>query len=728
MILSLIVVTSNLALNPYLIAGILALGSGMLLFLIGLILGLVLRPVIITPAGYQAEQVKAHPVAPGQFPPDLARPLYPFRQAGIDRRVVRIYLLLLCWHVVRMYLLILYRAGQWPGDAFPRGRHVSRIARWFFLPVAVAVMVFLLAGGLSAWCCYAVYWLVSIALTYVSVAAAVLIAACLRMLNAFWRRTRQANAFCMNCFHTSPWPAYRCPGCAQVHRDIRPGRLGLFTRRCECGLRLPTRASRAARRLNAVCQRCRHPLSVGPGVIRDVRIPIFGDRSAGKTRFLYAALNSLMQSADQAGITISFPDPEAEHQLAVGLEAIRSGQDTPRSSTAAPLALTIQLGKGRKTHLVHLFDAAGEHYQAAQQYEDLRFLDHAQGLVYVLDPFSIQAIQDQLTGYNAIGGRLAHAAASDPEITFGAVVSWMRDSGVPADAQRLAVVVTKADLLRETGLKLPGGSEEIADWLHHLGQHNMVLAAGRDFAEVRFFAVTSQDVSAGWAPDQDDPAAPLRWLLGRCGIPLPASPALHRRSGRSQAGPVPGEAQRREQAPAGTVTRSDSPAPNSDVSSGTRTPGENLEKPPRGPALETAGGGDSGAGSSSGGAGSRGGSGPGAPGDPELPPVRHLTTDLPERAPVGRRISLIVRITLAAPDRRSVPLERLKVPPEGCDVTVTVSAPALVALGDLEQDVHVPAAADSEPIRFSFMTGRAGLHRVLVRAFAERDISWRARS
>jgi hypothetical protein len=78
-----------------------------------------------------------------------------------------------------------------------------------------------------------------------------------------------------------------------------------------------------------------------------------------------------MQSAEQAGVTISFPNPEAEHQVARGLEAIRSGQDTPRSSTAAPLTLTIRLGKGRKTYLVRLFDAGGERYRDAQQYKDL---------------------------------------------------------------------------------------------------------------------------------------------------------------------------------------------------------------------------------------------------------------------------------------------------------------------------------------------------------------------
>ena len=698
-ILSLIVLAQNLASNLYLIAAILTLGSGMLLFLTGLIAGLILRPVIITPARYRAGQVRAHPGDTVQFPPDPAWPLYPFGQAGLDRRVVRLYVSILTWRVGLIYFRALRRAWQRPGNALSR-------AWWLFFPVAAAVMVFLLAVGLSAWCCYAVYWLVSIAFTYVAVAAVVLIAAFLRMLDVLWLRKRQDYVLCVECFHMAPRPVFTCPWCARVHRDIRPGRLGLFTRRCECGMRLPTRAPQAARQLTALCPRCWRPLWAGPGVIRDVWVPIFGDRSAGKTRFLYAALNSLLQSAEQAGVTISFPDPGAEYHVALGLEAIRSGHDMPASSPSAPLALTIRLGHGRKAYQVRLFDAAGERYRDARQYERLRFLDHAQGLVYVLDPFSIQDIQNLLTGHNATGGPPAHAAVGGPEITFGEVVSRMRDSGVPARAQRLAVVVTKADLLRETDLKLPGESEGIALWLRQAGMDNLIRAMGRDFAEVRFFAVTSQDASAGWVTGEDDPAAPLRWLLGRYGVPLSASPALHQRSGRSRAAPVPGAVRHRQRAHATTVTPGARPAPHSS---------ESQERPPREPVPETTGSGASGAGNSSGGAGFRREMGPGAP---EQPPVRHLTADLPERAPAGRRISLIVRITLAAPSSGSVPLERLSVPAEGCEVTVTVSAPALVTLGDLEQDVHVPARADSEPVRFSFTTARAGLHRVLVRAFA----------
>ena len=101
------------------------------------------------------------------------------------------------------------------------------------------------------------------------------------------------------------------------------------------------------------------------------------------------------------------------------------------------------------------------------------------------------------------------------------------------------------------------------------------------------------------------------------------------------------------------------------------------------------------------------------------PRSRYLVADLPERAPAGRRLSVIVRITLAGqaggPSSRLKPLD---VPPEGRTVTITVAAPGLAPYDDLEQDLKVPADSDSEPVRFGFRADRVGLHTVTVRAFA----------
>jgi len=107
----------------------------------------------------------------------------------------------------------------------------------------------------------------------------------------------------------------------------------------------------------------------------------------------------------------------------------------------------------------------------------------------------------------------------------------------------------------------------------------------------------------------------------------------------------------------------------------------------------------------------------GQPGGGAQERPRFLNGFLPERAPAGHRMSLIVQVTLGRIGQ-SAALKSFPVPPDGCSLTITVSAPGIIPVADLEQDLFVPFAGDSEPIRFGFMTGSAGLHTVTVRAFS----------
>jgi len=273
---------------------------------------------------------------------------------------------------------------------------------------------------------------------------------------------------------------------------------------------------RAAWRLEAVCQRCGEPLRPGSAALRDVRIPIFGDTSAGKTRLMYAALDSLIEITTRADIPLGFPDEESQNQATVALDLIRSGRNTVKTSEVLPAALTCRVGAGLGATLVHLFDAAGENYHDGQLHDSLGFLDHGHGLVYVLDPFSIGAVRNRMAGRNI---SLAHAAAGDPETAYTEVVTRLRDSGVEAAGQQLAVVVSKADLLSQGGLELPDDSDAIANWLMEVGVHNLVLSARREFAEARFFTVAS--LAASQTGSSHDPGVPLRWLLVSRGVRLP---------------------------------------------------------------------------------------------------------------------------------------------------------------------------------------------------------------
>ena len=502
---------SYLLANGYFVAGQAGLLFGFALFVLTLRKSLWQQPQLYTPEQFQKEQLKAHPPGPDGIGPDLAWPLYTLRQADVDRTLVR------------KNLRVLYgRMWKWPADTFYKGRHGPRWAWWIFLgPFVIAVNVFLLAAGLTAWFSYWVYWAVVGAGKWTGRTVWRLVRQQMRAAEARRRKARYAQAACMECLHVTQWPAYLCPSCGERHHDVNPGNLGTFTRRCACGASFPTLASKAAWKTTAACKRCQKTLPEGAGAVRDIRIPVFGDANAGKTRFLYASLNSLLAEADHAGVPVTFPDQAVGLDVRRGRELIKAGRNTTKTSSGG-VAITFRLREGRESDLIHMFDAAGEDYSEAEKYEKLRFLDDSQGLAYVLDPFSIPAVREQLGSQQGAVLAAAQAAHNDPDLAYGEVISRLRNGGVPVSAQRLAVVISKADLLRKAGLDIPAESAAIEDWLVKTGQQNLVLAMDREFAEVRYFAVASLDVDASLP---DDPGVPLRWLLAVHGVRLPAGAA-----------------------------------------------------------------------------------------------------------------------------------------------------------------------------------------------------------
>jgi hypothetical protein len=511
------------------------IAAGLILTVVlGIVIGVVLsalavlralgtRPDLITPAAYRDERQAARPIRKGEFRPDKAWPFYPFRQAWADLAAV--------WTETGHGYKTIWRR---PAEAFFSRRGGSPAFWWVLVPIPVAVIICLLAAGLAAVTCIALFTLVSLACVAIAMTVFGPFAIIGLALEKGRRTLLRTQASCPRCFHVTPWPAYRCPGCSALHRDVRPGRLGLNVRRCECGTLLPTMTPRVAWRLKAACQRCRKPLPPGAGAVREVRISIFGDPAAGKTRFLYAALSSLTATTEQAGIAFGCPDRSSKEQVDLGLEQIESGQPTARTPATVPAALTFRLGLGARSTLVHLFDTAGAQFRNPQMHDSLGFLAYSHGLVYVIDPFTVAGIRQQLADLGNGAGRLGRWAIADPEAAYGEVVERLRDTGVAASGQRLAVVVAKADLLRAAGLELPADSDLIADWLSRSGAHNLVLSTRREFAEARFFAVASRATDRAGRPA--DAGAPLRWLLRSHGVRLPAETGSGRHSVGRQLG------------------------------------------------------------------------------------------------------------------------------------------------------------------------------------------------
>jgi len=119
-------------------------------------------------------------------------------------------------------------------------------------------------------------------------------------------------------------------------------------------------------------------------------------------------------------------------------------------------------------------------------------------------------------------------------------------------------------------------------------------------------------------------------------------------------------------------------------------------------------------------AGARGdGHGGGRGGDDGwVPPARphYLVGQCPESVTVGMPFNLLASINVAA-GPTSAELEHFDVPSEGQDVVLVIYAPGLRVLSDHQQTVHVPADADSRPVRFRLRADTPGPAKVSITAW-----------
>lgn len=345
-----------------------------------------------------------------------------------------------------------------------------------------------------------------------------------RLVESLLHRRARASARCPSCFWRTSLPSYACT-CGLVHRDVRPGLLGVTRHRCRCGRAMPTTVTRAGRDHDPQCPQCDQVLERGSGAWTDVSVPVFGPASAGKTSLIYAGLEALRRQVEAGGGTLEARRDADAARFRAGVEQVRAGRVAKTEAGAAPVGLVCTVAVRRRRALLHTFDAAGELFATRAGTEELRFLDEAGRMMLVVDPFSIPEVAAEvLRGPEDTAA--AAPAVDPPETAYRATVLRLQDSGVRLDRTDLAVVVVKADLLVDEPIArdLCPERHAVRDWLRRQRQDHLVSEAERDFGEVGYFLVSSR---TGWDPgDRHTALAPLRWLAERGRLPLPPPTAV----------------------------------------------------------------------------------------------------------------------------------------------------------------------------------------------------------
>lgn len=327
---------------------------------------------------------------------------------------------------------------------------------------------------------------------------------------------------CPHCFERVPYPAYECPRetCRRRHSDIRPGTYGILRRRCQCGGRLPTLLILMRRngRLQAYCthRSCGKPMNADAGHAPELVLPLIGGRAAGKTQLMAAMLMSMEEAAGNGGPSFRFADDDSLGGYRVLREVLQIRGHTRATQRALPRAHTFVLGSGLSERLIHVFDTAGERFVNRDDTDALRYARAARTFIFVLDPLAVDAFWTRLDPPPGPMVDRTLASPVPPELVFGQSVQAVIQMGASLKQSRLAVAISKSDLLDRHGLVADrhDGSEWARGWLsEELGLGNLIRSMEGEFKEVRFFftaAVTLEEprVHASIAPLVD-------WCLDR---------------------------------------------------------------------------------------------------------------------------------------------------------------------------------------------------------------------
>ncbi|MEV4090797.1 TRAFAC clade GTPase domain-containing protein [Streptosporangium saharense] len=312
----------------------------------------------------------------------------------------------------------------------------------------------------------------------------------LRGLDLAFTVANRVLQVCQNadCYERLTLPEYACPSCGARHRRLRPNADGAFRHVCACGARLPTTILLGRHRLAGHCPGCGRALSPRTGRVRAEPLPFVGGPDAGKTTFMTLVVTALHAAVEANGGRATFVTRQDELAFTRNRDEMRQG-GVSKTPTPLPTAMTLDVsGLRGGDRILHLFDPSGEHHTGATTVEALGYLTHGERMVLVVDPFALPLVRGGLTTAerDALSAAGVSFSLEDPADTFQRVRAELASRPGGSGLRRVAVVVSKADLLERTGVGR--GVGEVSRWLGEMGLGNMVRELSARTGETRYLA------------------------------------------------------------------------------------------------------------------------------------------------------------------------------------------------------------------------------------------------
>ncbi len=271
-------------------------------------------------------------------------------------------------------------------------------------------------------------------------------------------KIHKISVACSFCHSHYMSPIYECD-CGRRHTDLTPGKYGIWKRKCECGRLLPTNCFNGRKNLTALCPECLKQGRVtylNEKESRPFCIPVIGGRSVGKTAFITAFSKKFIDEvAPSKGMKVSFYDEKTkvmyqnfDSSYMQGNTVMTQKKDTRTNTSAIDFSFFVSHDKLKPTRLVHIYDIAGETFTKNEEYELPKHFTYSQGMIFMVDPFSIPEIRDN---YKSLLGAedAAGIGYADVNLILDAFIAKLRSVTGIKDTQTsdvpLAVVISKID-------------------------------------------------------------------------------------------------------------------------------------------------------------------------------------------------------------------------------------------------------------------------------------------
>jgi len=368
------------------------------------------------------------------------------------------------------------------------------------------------------------------------------------LLQKICRRAFPRLYRCPDCRTSYISQVYICPSCGDEHSRLQPSGYGIFYHRCTCGNRLPALALLGRRNLERRCPVCK--ISTRPGTstpVGQLYIPVIGGPQSGKTSFIVQATRQFMDIyAPSHRLSAAFVEDDDQERFSSDVDLLCRGKVVPTTSYSIPRSIPIRVihKKMRTFPVICLYDAAGGAYSmGSNSLMQKPYFERIDGLILIIDPFSIPYFARQHEGQIAAKRKLLNPSCLPPDEVYARLIMLMeacKEEQPTRYRQPLAVVITKTDALNLEGVighvaahrliesfpKLKTEANAIHELVRTFLESNQQSRLVRDlelqFETVRYFTCSA----LGRMPSNEDSSAfipqraldPLLWILKKTAL------------------------------------------------------------------------------------------------------------------------------------------------------------------------------------------------------------------